>query len=201
MCNLIHACQTAIFDWLKHSICINMKCRERKKKVSLSSWVIYFLLDSSTLQYGQVESPNPVKYTSFIHPSVHPSPLSIYPVWSRVTGVSPQLGMREKKGQFSMYCIFRKKRFPLGAVAIGTSEALHRLTFFQLTDEKCSNCFVCRSLKMYGWSEAFAAEATLTNGNATKAGRAVAQFYFWEHRICANMQSTLQNLRIPDSYL
>lgn len=169
MCNSIHTCQTAIFDWLKHSICMNIKCRKESQPFFLSD---FCLLDSSAVQYGQVESPNPVKYTFFIHPSAHPSPLSIDPVWSRVTGVSPELRMREKKGQFSMYCISRKNhtsRFPLGGVTIGTSETLHRLTFFELADEKCSSCFVCRSLKMYGWSEAFAAEAALLTGNATKA--------------------------------
>lgn len=108
MCNSIHTCQTAIFDWLKHSICMDMKCGKEKKKVSLFFLCNFCLLDSSTAQCGQVESPNPVKYTFFIHPSVHPSPLSIYPVRSRVAGVSPQLGMREKKGQFSMYSIFHK---------------------------------------------------------------------------------------------
>lgn len=146
MCNSIHTCQTAIFDWLKHSICMNIKCRKESQPFFLSD---FCLLDSSAVQYGQVESPNPVKYTFFIHPSAHPSPLSIDPVWSRVTGVSPELGMREKKGQFSMYCISRKNhtsRFPLGGVAIGTSETLHQLTFFELADEKCSSCFVCRSL-------------------------------------------------------
>lgn len=66
---------------------------------------------------------NPEKYTFFIHPSIQPSPLPIYPSWSQLTGVSPQLGMRESKGQLSIYISQNSyfSLYPLGGFAIGTT--------------------------------------------------------------------------------
>lgn len=68
MCNPINACQTAIFGWLKQR-----SLEKKKRKASLSSWAIF---DSSTEQYGQVESQSSKVYI-FKRPSVHPSPLFI----------------------------------------------------------------------------------------------------------------------------
>lgn len=72
MCNLIHACQTAIFDWLKHSICINMKCRERKKKSAfLLGWFIFCL---TAAQYSIVRWSHPIQWSIhllYIHQSTH----------------------------------------------------------------------------------------------------------------------------------
>lgn len=152
----------------------------RKGKKSLSSWVIFVCLTAA--HYSMVRWSHPIQWSIHLL-YIHQSTLHRYlfilwgPGWLECLH-SSEWGKRKVSFLCTVYYIYSPtSRFPLGGVAIGTSEALHRLAFFERTDEKC---FVCRSLNMYGWSEAFAAEVTLTTGNAAKAGRAVAQFYFWE---------------------
>lgn len=180
---------------------MNMKCgKEEKSQPFFQSDFCFRDSSSSTAWLGGVAQSNKeyIFYTS-ISP-----PITFIYLSCAVPGdwsVSTAWNERKERSVFYVLYILQKNillALALGGVAICTSEALHRLTFFELADEKCSNSFVCQSLKMYGWSEAFAAESGLPTGNVTKA---VAQVYFQECRMCVNMQNTLQDLRIPDRSL
>lgn len=105
------------------SVCMNTKKWRKKETAELLTERVLSLTaaqDCST-QAACVHSPE--KYPFFIHPSIQPSPLPIYPAWSQLTGVSPQLGMRESKGQLSI-CVSHNSYFllsSLGGFAIGTT--------------------------------------------------------------------------------
>lgn len=125
MCNSIHTCQTAIFDWLKHSICMDMKCGKEKKKVSLSFCVIFVCLTAA--QYSVVSWSRPIQWSIhflYIHQSTHHRYLFILcgPGW---LGCLHSSEWEKRKVSFLCTLYFTKTillGLNLGGVAIGTTE-------------------------------------------------------------------------------
>lgn len=105
------------------SVCMNAQKWRKKETAELLTERVLSLAAAQDCSGQAACVHNPEKYPFFIHPSIQPSPLPIYPAWSQLTGVSPQLGMRESKGQLSIY-VSHNSYFllsPLRGFAIGTT--------------------------------------------------------------------------------
>lgn len=136
----------------------------RKKKISVSSRVIFVCLTAA--RYRMVRWSRPIQWSIhflYIHQPTHHLYLFILcgPGWLECLHSSKW----EKRKVSFLYTVY----FAKNILAFPPPRHIHQLAFFELAEEKCSNCFVSRSLKMYGRSEAFLASLLCYRFDLTNA--------------------------------